>query len=150
VTLNNLSQIYKAQGDIPTALKYIQQSLEIQQQIGDKKGEGTTLNNLSQIYHIQGYYPTALKYLQQSLEIRQKIGDKAGLCITLFNIANIYFENKELEKAMQTWIEVYQIAQSIGLAKALNALENLAPQIGLSNGLKSWALLAEKSPTSNQ
>ena len=50
------------------------------------------------------------------------MGDKAGLSATLFNIAMIYFENKEPEKAMQIWIEVYQIAQPMGLAQALDAL----------------------------
>ena len=68
-----------------------------------------------------------------------------GLCPTLFNMALIYFENNEPKKAMQTWIEVYQIAQPMGLAQILDALENLAPQVGLSDGLKSWALLAQQA-----
>ncbi|MCP4288681.1 MAG: tetratricopeptide repeat protein, partial [Gammaproteobacteria bacterium] len=37
-------------GDYDTALDYLKQSLAIQQEIGDKSGEGTTLNNMSQIY----------------------------------------------------------------------------------------------------
>src|SRR3954447_18910131 len=37
-TLNNLSQIYKARGDYETALKYLEQSLQIQREIGDKAG----------------------------------------------------------------------------------------------------------------
>ena len=60
-------------------------------------------------------------------------------------MAMIYFKNNESEKAMQTWIEVYQIAQPMGLAQILDTLEKLAPQIGLPDGLKSWALLAQQA-----
>jgi tetratricopeptide (TPR) repeat protein len=35
-------------GDYDTALQYLKQSLAIQQEIGDKSGEGATLNNISQ------------------------------------------------------------------------------------------------------
>ncbi|HHE06008.1 MAG TPA: tetratricopeptide repeat protein, partial [Epsilonproteobacteria bacterium] len=38
------------------ALKYLEQSLEIRQEIGDKSGERTTLNNISQIYKARGDY----------------------------------------------------------------------------------------------
>ena len=75
-------------GDYETALSYLQKSLAIQQQIGDKAGEGTTLNNISQIYDAQGDYETALSYLQKSLAIRQQIGDKAGEGTTLNNISH--------------------------------------------------------------
>jgi tetratricopeptide (TPR) repeat protein len=59
-TLNNISQIYYAQGDYTTALTYLTNSLAIHQEIGDKAGEGTTLNNIATIYHAQGDYTIAL------------------------------------------------------------------------------------------
>jgi tetratricopeptide (TPR) repeat protein len=77
-------------GSYDTALKYLQQSLAISQEIGDKSGEGTTLNNISQIFRARGDYDTALKYLQQSLAIRQEIGDKSGEGTTLNNICLLY------------------------------------------------------------
>ena len=39
-TLNNLSSIYQARGDYDTALRYLEASLAIQREIGDKAGEG--------------------------------------------------------------------------------------------------------------
>ncbi|MCK5521805.1 MAG: tetratricopeptide repeat protein, partial [Thiomargarita sp.] len=76
--MNNISQVFKAQGDYETALDYLQQSLQISREIGDRAVEGATLNNISTLYHAQGDYETALDYLQQSLQIRRKIGDRAG------------------------------------------------------------------------
>ena len=107
-------------------------------------GEGTTLNDISQIYDARGDYDTALSYLQQSLAIRQEIGDVAGLCATLFNMGHIHLQNDEQQQAMQAWVTVYRLASQMNLAQVLNALENLAPQLGLQNGLAGWEQLAQQ------
>jgi tetratricopeptide (TPR) repeat protein len=142
-TLNNLSQIYDVRGDYDTALDYLQQSLVITRTIGNKSGEGTTLNNLATTVHARGDYATALDYWQQSLAIQREIGDQAGLCTTLFNIGHIHGQNNEPREALQSWVAAYQIAKKIGHAQVLNALEKLAGQIGLPNGLAGWEALAK-------
>ncbi|NOQ36034.1 MAG: tetratricopeptide repeat protein [Methylococcaceae bacterium] len=129
-TLNNISNIYDVQGDYDTALRFLQDSLKITQQAGNKAGEGATLNNISQIYKARGDYDTALQLLEGSLKIYQQIGDTAGLCTTLFNIGHIHLKNEDPEQAEATWREAYQLAKTIGLAQVLNALKNLAKQLG--------------------
>jgi tetratricopeptide (TPR) repeat protein len=142
-TLNNLAGIARAKGDYDTALDYLKQSLEIQREIGDRNIEGTTLNNISQIYDARGDYDTALDYLKQSLVIQREIGDVAGLCATLFNIGYIHLKNKEFQEARTVWVQVYRIAKQIGLAEALNKLDNLAKKLG-GAGLKFWEELARR------
>jgi len=150
-TLGNIGTSYHAQGDYETALGYLKQSLTICQQIGDKAGEGATLNNISQIYHAQGDYETALGYLKQSLTIRQQIGDKAGLCVTLFNMGHIHAQNKQMQEAVNAWVNVYIIAKPMGLANVLQALSQLAPQLGLPEGLAGWEQLAQRmKPSTNK
>ncbi|WP_062155170.1 tetratricopeptide repeat protein [Beggiatoa leptomitoformis] len=139
-TLNNISQIYDARGDNETALRYLQQSLAILQEIGDKRGEGSTLNNMATTAYARGDYETALRYLQQSLAIRQEIGDVAGLCATLFNMGHIHLQNKEMQEGIAKFVEVYRIAHKIGEAQALQALEELAKDLG-EDGLNYWARL---------
>ncbi|GAK60599.1 TPR repeat protein [Candidatus Vecturithrix granuli] len=141
-TLNNLSQIYDARGDYATALTYLEQSLAIQREIGDKAGEGATLNNLSQIFKARGDYATALTYLEQSLAIRREIGDIAGVCATLFNMGHIHVQNEELQEALEAWGTVYRLAKPRNLAQALEALDNLAGQLGLPGGSEAWEKLA--------
>ncbi|MEA5471906.1 tetratricopeptide repeat protein [Spirulina sp. 06S082] len=41
-------------GDYPQAIAFYQQSLEIQRQIGDRRGEADSPYNLSQLYHKVG------------------------------------------------------------------------------------------------
>jgi tetratricopeptide (TPR) repeat protein/CHAT domain-containing protein len=143
-TLNNISQIFKAQGDYETALTYLKQSLAICQQIGDKAGEGTTLNNISALYHAQGDYETALTYLKQSLAICQQIGDKAGLCATLFNMGHIHAQNNQMQEAVNAWVTVYMIGKQINEFQVLQALSKLAPQLGLPEGLEGWETLSQR------
>jgi len=143
-TLNNISALYHARGDYDTALDYLKRSLAIQQEIGDKSGEGTTLNNISQIYDARGDYDTALDYLKRSLAIRQEIGDNAGLCATLFNMGHIYLQNEEVSNAVSSWVTVYRMAKPMNLAQALQALENLASQLGLPGGLDGWEQLSQQ------
>jgi len=86
--------------DLPEALGHYQKSLEIRQEIGDTRGEGTTLNNISQIFKARGDYDTALSYLDKSLKIRQEIGDRAGEAVTCQNLAMEWERRKEIEKAI--------------------------------------------------
>ncbi len=59
----------------------------------------------------------------------------AGLCASLFNMGHIHMQNEKNKEAMQAWMMVYRIAKKINLAQALEALTNLAEQIGLPDGL---------------
>ena len=122
------------QGDYETALRYLEQSLAIQQQIGDLQGEGVTFNNISQIHKVRGNYETALRYLEQSLVIMQQIGDILGMATTLNNIGVIYLNQKnDAESAIQFFIQSYQIFEKIGLPNGqspLSYLNTIIEQIG--------------------
>ncbi len=144
VTLNNIALNYNARGDLDTALTHLQQSLAIRREIGDRQGEGTNLNNISQIYDARGEYDTALTYLHQSLTIQQEIGYSAGLCVTLINMGHMHKHNKEIPQAFACWLNAYGLAKAMGLTQALNALENLAPQLGMEDGLADWERLWQK------
>ena len=137
-------------GDYETALGYLKQSLAICQQIGDIKGESVTLNNISQILQAQGDYETALEYSKRDLAICQKIGDKAGMCITLFNMGHMYARKDQIQEAVRAWVTVYMLAKPMGLAEVLKALTNLAPQLGLPEGLQGWEMLAQRMQSGAQ
>jgi hypothetical protein len=81
--------------------------------------------------------------LQRSLAIRQEIGDAAGRCKTLSNIGHIHLRNYQQSQASAAWVQVYTLAKKMNLAQALDALKDLAPQIGLEDGLQDWERLAE-------
>ena len=113
-TLNNIGQIFKARGDYATALTYLEQSLAIQREIGDKAGEGTTLSNIGAIYHARGDYATALTYLEQSVAICREIGDKHGESVTINNLAQIFEARGDYDKALEYSERDLAICREIG------------------------------------
>lgn len=113
-------------------------------QAADRQIKANALNQMGKQHVHIGDYETALTYLKQALAIQQAIGDKAGLCATLFNMGHIHWQNEEVPQAISAWVTVYQIATGLNLAQALDALENLANQLGLPGGLDGWAQLARQ------
>ncbi|MFM9952022.1 MAG: tetratricopeptide repeat protein [Saprospiraceae bacterium] len=112
--LNGIGVMYIRVGDYETALRYLEQSLAIAQQIGDRSGEGGTLSNISQIYATKGDYEMALRYLEQSLAIAQQIGNRLGEGTTLNNISQIYDAKGDYETALHYLEQSLAIAQQIG------------------------------------
>ncbi|MDZ7404699.1 MAG: tetratricopeptide repeat protein [candidate division KSB1 bacterium] len=126
-TLNNISQIYSARGDYATTLDYLQQSLKILREIGDRAGEGATLNNLATTAYAGGDYATALEYLQQSLKILREIGDRRGEGATLNNISQIYQTRGDYATALDYLQQSLKISREIGDRAGEGAtLNNLA------------------------
>jgi len=138
--LGQVGKQYHHLGDYDTALDYLKQSLAIQQQIGDKAGEGVTLNNISQIFKARGDYATALDYLKQSLAIRQQIGDKAGEGATLNNISQIYHANGDYATALTYLKQSLAIQQQIGDKAGEGVTLNNISQIYAARGDYATAL----------
>ncbi|MGI2909842.1 tetratricopeptide repeat protein, partial [Tolypothrix sp. VBCCA 56010] len=65
---------YNSLGQYQRAIEFLQQSLEISREIGDRNGEGASLGNLGNAYNSLGQYQRAIEFLQQSLEISREIG----------------------------------------------------------------------------
>ena len=140
--LGQMGKQYLHVGSYSAALAYLQQSLKIRQEIGDKSGEGTTLNNISQIYDARGDYDTALAYLQQSLKIRQEIGDKSGEGTTLNNISQIYDARGDYDTALAYLQQSLKIRQEIGDTAGLCATLFNMGHIHMQNGEQNEALSA--------
>ncbi|VEP14915.1 hypothetical protein H1P_2970012 [Hyella patelloides LEGE 07179] len=77
--LNNLSYAYNSLEESRRAINYLQQSLEIQQEIGDKRGEsdswfnlGNSRKNLQQKSEAKTAYENARK-LYQAMKLDQKV-----------------------------------------------------------------------------
>jgi tetratricopeptide (TPR) repeat protein len=122
-------------------LGYLQQSLTIQQEISDRKGEGTTLNNISLIHSAKGDYDRALGCLQQSLKIQHEIGDRAGMCPTLHNMAFIYLQQKgDVENFLEHEQEALQIALEIGNAQGIFEIGRVFGQFLCENGATEQGL----------
>ena len=74
ITLNNIGEIYRAQGNPSKALKYLEQALTIRREVGDRAGEGFTCWNLGCTYEYLGDLARAEEYISLTVEIEEQVG----------------------------------------------------------------------------
>ena len=105
---------YAVKSDYPKALDYLQRSLKILEDMGDKRGIAGSLGNIGIIYDNQGNYSKALEYYQRSLKIKEEIGNKQGIGKTLNNIGIIYYNQSDYSKALEYYQRSLKIKEEIG------------------------------------
>ena len=115
--MNNISQIHKAKGDYDTALRYLQQSLKISQEIGDRQGMSPTLHNMALIYLQQkGDVEKFVEHEQAALQTALEIGYAQGI----FEIGRAYgqvlCEHGDVERGLQLLSLALQAGQQSGFS----------------------------------
>ena len=76
--MHQLAGIYANQGEVAKAIAFYEQSLDLQEKIGDVLGKAATLLLLAIIYADQGEVAKAIALYEQSLELKEKIGNVQG------------------------------------------------------------------------
>lgn len=97
-TLNNIGDIYRARGDYEKALEYLQQSLKIQQQIGDTKGMAECFHNIGALQFEQENWEAAVPYIAQAYTVFDKIGSPNSK-------TSEWYLNELVEKLGQTRVQ---------------------------------------------
>lgn len=140
---NNIGAIYRRLERYDEALDYYEQSLAIQQEMGDRPGEGNSLNNIGFLYDRLGQYETALDYYEQSLAIRQAIGDRQGEGGVFNNIGSIHHALGQYATALGYYEQALAIFQETGdRAGEATALSNLGTNFwGSGNAAEAEAYL---------
>jgi serine phosphatase RsbU (regulator of sigma subunit)/Flp pilus assembly protein TadD len=125
--INNIGVIYRDEGNITEAIKYYEQSYDIQKKLNNEEGIALCLSNLGVIYHQQGNSSKAIDYYSKSLEIRENIYSyskkdvtKRGIATTTKNIGSLYLEQKDYTLAL----EYFNLG--LDLSEETNDLENIA------------------------
>lgn len=104
--LNNISQIYDAQGDLNTALTYLEQSKIIQDEIGDRVGLCVTLFNMGNITFRDNNIEQAMDYWLTTYGIAKEI-NLAQVLQFLDKLA----PHIGLKEGLASWDKLYQNKQ---------------------------------------
>ncbi len=94
-------------------MKYYNQALPIQREVGDHSGEATTLTSIGAVFDDIGQPEEALNFYNQALPIRREVGDRRGEATTLNNIGFVYRYSNQSDKAIATWEESIEITLEI-------------------------------------
>lgn len=122
--LNNMGYINSKQGDIPKALYYYHESLEIEEEIDNKKGMAIAYNNIGSIHYKQQDVQRALQYYHKSLQIEKDIRYYQGMSNSYNNIGLIHHRQGETSLALEYYNKSLIIQEESndkkGLAQSYN------------------------------
>lgn len=128
-TIHNLAGLEAQQGDIERALELWQQSLEIEERIGDVQGKAATLHEMARVIAQQGDLERALELWRQSLEIKERIGNVRGKAATLAEMARA--ASKSGDHARSDQLNA-QAAKALGSVRAYLDLIIVLGNLGAS------------------
>ena len=84
------SAVARLKGDLPAAISYAEECLEIDRKTGIEDNISSSLNNIAGLYMTYGDAESARKYIDEALEIEQKLGRSAYLAIRYGVASEIY------------------------------------------------------------
>jgi tetratricopeptide (TPR) repeat protein len=121
-------EVYHAQKEVPKALDYYRQALELRRSIGDQRGLSTTLHNTGVLYNDIEEYFQGLDYLEQALAIRKTISWLSAERLTLLAMSVSYYylqEWRECERIMSQVVELSRRLNDPELELDLSQLEQV-------------------------
>ena len=125
-SLNNIGIFYYNGGDVEKGLSYYEQSIKIQETLGDTKGIAVSLNNLGVVYETVGDNKKALEYYQKSLALQNKLGDKKAIAANLYNIGHTYYHQGKTAEGIKHFQKALALEEELGfkngIARSLNNL----------------------------
>jgi tetratricopeptide (TPR) repeat protein len=127
--LNNIGMIYNSQGQLETALDYVQRALALFEQVDDPADLALSLNNIGAIYNSQGQLETALDYFQRALALREQVGNPADLARSYHNIAYLLLQQEQWQDATRFFLRalnLYERMEHGFESDVANELEELA------------------------
>jgi tetratricopeptide (TPR) repeat protein len=112
--LHHLGIIHQDQGRYEDAVNMYQESLKIEEELGDKSGIAITRHQLGTIHYAQGRYEDAAKLYQESLKIEEELGDKSGIASTRHQLGMIHYAQGRYEEAAKLYQESLKIKEELG------------------------------------
>jgi len=105
---------YKLMNKPAEALRNYQDSMAINQKLGQKRGVAASLVEIAQVQLLLGNPDAALAAYNDALKIRREIGAKKETGDTLIDLGDFYLERGQPDQALQVLKESLQIQRDAG------------------------------------
>lgn len=127
--LGNLGLVQMDLGHLQAAEDFLRQSLKLDMEMGNLRGQAETLVNLGIILSQRGNSDEAERLLRESLPIHEKASNWLGEASALVNLGIVLAEGGDLDKAEETFeiaLAVHeQMGSRLGAASVLGDLGNV-------------------------
>lgn len=106
--------IHWYKGSLEKALEFHQRSLDIREELGNRRGIADSLNNLALVYQSKGDYDTAADYHNRSLRIREDLGSRTDIASSFNNLGNVYALRGDVSRALEYHGRSLRIREELG------------------------------------
>ncbi|MDD4161458.1 MAG: tetratricopeptide repeat protein [Methanothrix sp.] len=121
-------------GEYDQARRQYEESLKIEQELGNKRGMGQTLHQMGNLAYITGDLGKARRLYSESLMISQELGDKSSVASTLHQMGMMAQNTDDLGEARRLYSESLKIKQELGdkssVASTLHQMGMMAQDTG--------------------
>lgn len=111
--LNDNGMLFWERNSQVEAIKYFEQSLRINEQLGNNNGIAGINSNLGFIYADIEKYDKALEYLEKTLTVRRAGKKKVGIISTLVNLSVVLNKLERYDESVKRLEEALSIAQEM-------------------------------------
>ncbi|MEF8847496.1 MAG: toll/interleukin-1 receptor domain-containing protein [Candidatus Paceibacterota bacterium] len=111
----------------------IQELLNTEEQLGDRRGVAKSLHQLGQLAQSLGNYDEARYYYEESLEIAKELGDRRGVAKSYGQLGQLAKEQGKYEEAIEFTLIALQIFKELGYPEEkidLSVLSDIKEEIG--------------------
>jgi tetratricopeptide (TPR) repeat protein len=148
-----LSRVYhqratllETRGDLDGAMRLYEQSLAIQESLGDVRGKSATLHQMAGVLVTRGDLDGAMRLYEQSLAIQESLGDVRGKSATLHAMAGVLETRGDLDGAMRLYEQSLAIQERLGDVRGTSAtLHQMAGVLETRGDLDGAMRLYEQS-----
>jgi predicted ATPase len=147
--LHFLGALATAQGDYPTAKRFLEQSLSLYEELADESGIAASLNALAVSARDRSDYSSAQSNFERSLACWRMLSDRLAIARCLHNLANVVRVRGDYPRARSALREATDIFEELGdrsgAAWSVNQLGDIAREEGdvaAARGLYQRALSA--------
>jgi len=127
-SLSNASLLYAEMGQYEKAMKYISESLAIDQSRDDKNGIATDYFKIGDLLHEQGHYLKSLTYYRKSLALAKDLGNLEMMKLNNHQMMKSYEHLNRFEEALNCSVLFQQYGDSIFNIEKQEKIEALTIQ----------------------
>jgi signal transduction histidine kinase len=120
----NTANAYMNLSKYDLSLDSYEGSLELGEELGDKKRISNALFGIGRIYRRLGDYSKSLECHTKSLVIAEELNDKERLAVLYNNIGIVYLDMSNHEKALEHYLRSLRIMEEIEDKKGISTLLN--------------------------
>ncbi len=104
---------YRLKGDLPSALKYLLNSVQIADQLKDEKLKGQSFGEISTTYASQRDTKNSVNYMNKAIAIFRNSEDKKNLVVALMNTGYDYYTINQYDSSLLYYNEAENIVPSL-------------------------------------